>query len=190
MKRIKCAEAVVDVYEDFVSKRRVPKNYRVKELDVKTRRERTRKEAKIISEARRCGVPTPIIHNISSYGIRMERIKGKQLRDILDDKLCERVGETVGKLHTGGIIHGDLTTSNMILSDSDRVYLIDFGLSYFDQSVEARGVDVHVLFQTLKGMYDDEGLIEAFKRGYKRVFNGAEEVLRRTEEIEKRGRYL
>jgi tRNA A-37 threonylcarbamoyl transferase component Bud32 len=38
-------------------------------------------------------------------------------------------------------------------------------------------------------MHSDE-MIEAFKLGYKRVFSGADDVLKRVEEIRRRGRYL
>jgi Kae1-associated kinase Bud32 len=92
-------------------------------------------------------------------------------------------------LHTHGIIHGDLTTSNILFKDG-KLYLIDFGLSYLDKTVEARGVDVHVLFQTFESTHENhEELIETFKKGYALTFAGAEEVLGREREIEARGRY-
>lgn len=190
MHSVQCAEAIVDIYDDFVCKRRIKKSYRVGALDDQIRRQRTKTESKIISEARKGGVPTPIILDVSDYEIVMELIEGESLKNVLDENWCENVGEMTGKLHKHGIVHGDLTTSNIICSD-DKVYLIDFGLSYFDQSTEARGVDVHVFFQTMKSthMHSDE-MIEAFKLGYKRVFSGADDVLKRVEEIRRRGRYL
>ena len=188
--QIQCAEAIVDIYDDFVSKRRIPKSYRVKELDVQIRAKRTKTEAKIISEARRGGISTPIIFDISDYEIIMELIEGDSLKQVLEEELCVSVGEMVGKLHNLGIVHSDLTTSNMILSGG-KIYLIDFGLSYFDHSVEARGVDIHLLFQTFKSTHDEpEKLRDAFKIGYRRVFPGADEVLKRVIEIEQRGGYL
>jgi Kae1-associated kinase Bud32 len=96
----------------------------------------------------------------------------------------------VGKLHLGGIIHGDLTTSNMILVHG-KICLIDFGLSFYEKSVEAQGVDVHVYFQTLESTHDHpEELIEAFKVGYTRTYPEAPAVLKRVIEIKARGRYL
>ncbi|HDM35926.1 MAG TPA: Kae1-associated kinase Bud32 [Candidatus Syntrophoarchaeum butanivorans] len=186
---VHCAEAIVDIREDLVYKRRIPKDYRIKELDERIRRERTRFEAKILKEARKLGVPTPIVLDCWRDTITMEYIEGVQLKDCITEKYSEIAGELVGRLHSGGIIHGDLTTSNMIVSH-DRIYLIDFGLSFYDQTVEARGVDLHVFFQTLKSTHEDyERLIEAFKRGYRRQFDQAEPVLRRVSEIEARGRY-
>ena len=188
--KIQCAEAIVEIYEDSVKKRRIPKSYRAKELDDQIRSKRTKTEAKIISEARKGGVPTPIIYGISEYEITMEYIKGQLLKHGLNEKTCVKVGEMIGALHNHGIVHGDLTTSNMILTDK-KIYLIDFGLSYFDNSVEARGMDVHVLFQTFKSTHDNpEKLMEAFKIGYGNTFSKSKEVLKRVNEIERRGRYL
>ena len=99
----------------------------------------------------------------------------------------------VGRLHTTGIMHGDLTTSNMILRQSDgRCVLIDFGLSQVTTEIEQRGVDIHVMFQTLKSTNPKEagGFCAAFARGYAETFTGAGEVLAREQEIELRGRYL
>lgn len=188
--KIQCAEAIVEIYDDFVIKRRISKSYRASELDNQIRVSRTKTEAKIISEARKCGVSTPIIYDISDYEITMEYIQGQSLKHVIDGKTCVKVGEMVGALHNHGIVHGDLTTSNMILN-GEKIFLIDFGLSYFDNSVEARGVDVHVLFQTFKSTHDNsKELTEAFKIGYKNAFSKASEVLKRVDEIEKRGRYL
>jgi len=99
------------------------------------------------------------------------------------------VGELVGRLHSGEIIHGDLTTSNMIVA-SNKIYLIDFGLAFYEQTTEARGVDLHVFFQTLRSSHEGyEALIKAFKSGYCQGFDPAEPVLTRVAEIESRGRY-
>ncbi|MFC1787274.1 Kae1-associated kinase Bud32 [Halobacteriota archaeon] len=183
------AEATIESRDGYVFKKRIPKRYRIKELDEQIRRERTKYEAKMISEARRSGIPTPIIHDVTDYNIAMEYLDGPQLKHAIDVKLCKRIGDLVGRLHSSGIIHGDLTTSNMILSQG-RIYLIDFGLAYFDKSIEARGVDVHVLFQTFESTHDEHrALINAFIEGYKKTFDGAKEVIQRVKSIESRGRY-
>lgn len=189
---VRGAEAVIKREGEEIVKTRVEKGYRVEALDENIRRERTKNEAKIIHQARRAGVPTPIINEISleNNEIRMEFIDGKLLRNHISEELSCKVGELVGILHSNDIIHGDLTTSNLILSDG-KIYLIDFGLSFFDQGIEAKGVDVHVFFQTLRSTYDGaESLIKAFVDGYRKSFSKWEEVLKRVEEIERRGRYL
>ncbi|SNQ62394.1 Kae1-associated kinase Bud32 [Candidatus Methanoperedens nitratireducens] len=183
------AEAVISLEGDTIIKTRIQKRYRLKEIDENLRRERTRTEARLISEARRCGVPTPIIRDVVDYEIRMEYINGTALKNIITPALSERTGELVGRLHTCGIVHGDLTTSNILFKDG-KLFLIDFGLAYLDKSVEARGVDIHVLFQTYESTHENhEELIEAFKREYRRTFRDAEEVIERVKEIEARGRY-
>ena len=188
---LQCAEAIVEIKGELVYKRRIEKKYRVKEIDERIRRERTKNEAKIIEEARKGGVPTPIVFDITDYEIIMERIEGVLVREVIDEEISEKIGENVGILHKNGIIHGDLTTSNMILGDDGILYFIDFGLAYFSEEIEARGVDVHVFMQSLRGTHERyEELREAFIRGYKRTFPKAEEVLKRAEEIERRGRYV
>lgn len=184
------AEAVVDRQEGVVVKTRIEKRYRVGELDRRLRRERTRAEARLIHDARRLGVPTPIILDVEDSSITMEYIEGEPLKRVLTLDLSERLGELVGRLHSSNIIHGDLTTSNMILSN-DRIYFIDFGLAYVDPEIESKGVDVHVLFETYESTHEDyEKHIEAFKRGYRRTYGDAEAVFQRIKEIEARGRYL
>ncbi|HOV51488.1 MAG: putative bifunctional tRNA threonylcarbamoyladenosine biosynthesis protein [Methanosaeta sp. PtaB.Bin018] len=184
------AEAIITLENGTVRKWRLPKSYRQAELDERIRQERTLREAKITSDARRHGVLTPIIRDISRFELKMEHVRGEKLKDIITPEISEKVGEMVGRLHKGGIIHGDLTTSNMILR-SGKICLIDFGLSFYEKSVEAQGVDVHVYFQTLESTHDMPGeLEEAFKVGYARAYPGAEAVLARVREIKARGRYL
>lgn len=185
----KGAEAIVRIQDGRVVKQRIPKRYRVEMLDEKIRKERTRAEARLISEARRSGVPTPILYDVYGFTIEMEYIEGRPLKEVISVELCEKVGGIVGFLHAANIIHGDLTTSNMIW-DGERVYLIDFGLSFVSSSVEDKGVDVHVLFQTLESSHKGyEELTDAFCRGYRKNLANADEVLERVREIEKRGRY-
>jgi N6-L-threonylcarbamoyladenine synthase/protein kinase Bud32 len=184
------AEAVVSLEDEVVIKRRISKRYRQQELDLRLIMERTRAEARLIATARRAGVPTPIIQDITIDTIVMERIHGVLLKEELSPEHLCAAGKTVGRLHAAGIIHGDLTTSNMILRDGKCV-LIDFGLAQVSSEVETRGVDIHVLFQTLKSMTTaHESLKKAFVRGYAEQFGPYDEVLKREQEIERRGRYL
>jgi len=188
------AEAVVYLEEGpegekLLVKERVPKAYRLKEIDERIRKERNRTEARLMSEARRAGVPTPIIYDVEDFKLKMQYIEGAPIKYLITPELSEKVGELVGKLHSAGIAHGDLTTSNLLLAGS-RLYLLDFGLAHFEKSLEARGVDVHVLFQTFESTHrESEALKEAFKKGYGSTFIEAADVLKRVEEIKKRARY-
>ena len=142
-----------------------------------------------MSEARRSGVSTPIIYDVEDFKLKMQYIEGVPIKYLITPEISKKVGELVGKLHSSGIIHGDLTTSNLLLA-GERLYLLDFGLAYFDKGLEDRGVDVHVLFQTFESTHSaHEALIEAFKKGYHSTFIDSEDVLKRVEEIKKRGRY-
>ncbi|MDD4138389.1 MAG: bifunctional N(6)-L-threonylcarbamoyladenine synthase/serine/threonine protein kinase, partial [Methanoregula sp.] len=121
------AEAIVTFHNGVAEKRRVSKRYRVTALDKHIISDRTRAEARLIHVARRSGVPTPIISDITEDTIVMEQIQGTLLTLDLSDDNVREAGRMVGRLHSAGIMHGDLTTSNLILRESDRKYvLIDF----------------------------------------------------------------
>jgi N6-L-threonylcarbamoyladenine synthase/protein kinase Bud32 len=131
--------------------------------------------------------------DITEDTIVMEQVTGKMLTQNLTEEALHKAGRIVGKLHSSGIMHGDLTTSNMILRDGDGAcVLIDFGLAQVTSEVEQRGVDIHVLYQTLESTapHYADFLKTAFACGYAETFSGAAEVIAREHEIELRGRYL
>ncbi|MEM0203952.1 MAG: Kae1-associated kinase Bud32 [Archaeoglobaceae archaeon] len=173
---------------DVVVKRRKAKRYRIKEIDEMLRMRRTRTEARLISLARRIGVPTPIVLDVEGDTIVMERIHGIPVKECMSEEISREIGRLVAKLHNANIIHGDITPMNMILSDG-KIYFVDFGLAFVDSRIEAKGVDVHVYFESLKAGFEDwERLKRAFIEGYLEL--GKEEVIKRAEEIEERGRYV
>jgi len=183
-------EAEVRIYENVVEKIRRPKRYRHPKLDESLRRSRTRTEAKIIALARKHGVPTPIILDIEGDKIIMERIKGEPVKNVMSKEISREIGRMVARLHKAGIIHGDITPMNMILCDG-KIYFVDFGLSFIEDRVEPKGVDLHVYFESLKAGFDNwEELKEAFIEGYREEYEKADEVLERAKEIELRGRYI
>ncbi len=180
-------EAEVIIGEVVVKKRR-PKRYRIREIDEILRLRRTRTEAKLISLARRIGVPTPIVLDVEGDTIVMERIYGTPVKDCMSEEISREIGRLVAKLHNANIVHGDITPMNMILSEG-KIYFVDFGLAFVDNRVEAKGVDVHVYFESLKAGFENwESLKNAFVEGYLEF--GKEEVIKRAEEIEERGRYV
>jgi bifunctional N6-L-threonylcarbamoyladenine synthase / protein kinase Bud32 len=187
------AEAIVTFRNGKAEKRRLSKAYRAPALDNRLITERTRAEARLIAAARKGGVPTPIMSDITADTIMMEQVKGTLLTQNLTEAAVYKAGRMVGKLHTSGIIHGDLTTSNMILREEDGAcVLIDFGLAQVNSEIEQRGVDIHVLFQTLESTAPEsaDGLKTAFAAGYADTFAEAANVMTREHEIELRGRYL
>jgi len=182
-------EAEVRIYENKVEKIRRPKRYRIPELDEILRKSRTKSEAKIISIARRNGVPTPLIKDVIEDKIVMERIEGEPVKKVMNEDVSRKIGEMVARLHSKGIIHGDITPMNLI-KRGDNIYFIDFGLAFIEDRIEPKGVDIHVYFESLKASFDDwKNLRDAFIEGYMN-YEKAKEVLGRVEEIEERGRYV
>ena len=107
-------------------------------------------------------------------------------------KYCNEIGEYIAILHNNGIIHGDLTTSNMILNNkNNEICFIDFGLSFFSQKVEDRAVDLHLLKEALESKHYQfwEKAFKAVMQEYSKSAKDAEFTLKRLEAIEKRGRY-
>ena len=186
-----------------VVKARLPKKYRPAELDAAIRSYRTVHEPQLMHEAKKAGVPTPTIFlvDVKNTTITMEFVEGKQVKQLLGSiskkekqELCVKIGELIGKLHEQGVIHGDLTTSNMILSAEGKIFLVDFGLGEKNTELEARGVDLHLMKRALQSThYQFAGeCFEHVMRGYCAAV-GAEDtknVLEKIREIERRGRYV
>ncbi len=191
------AEAIILKKDDKVIKRRTKKSYRIKELDDKIRKRRTKSETKLLHKASKViDVPRVIEVDEEAKEIVMDFIDGKKLSDNLDKfplekqkKVARLIGENVAKLHNSDIIHGDLTTSNMILKNK-KVYFIDFGLGYNSQKIEDRAVDIHLLRQALESKHFQnwEILFKQVLKGYKKS-KGYEKILERLKAVEKRGRY-
>ncbi len=181
-----------------VEKTRLSKGYRHGELDGSLRTARTKAEVRLFGDARRLGVPVPIIYDVdlAEDRIVMEYVDGPTAKELLSDPhkdataLCYRIGALAGRLHSGDLIHGDLTTSNMILHE-DRLYLIDFGLGERKGDTEAMGVDLHLLREAFLSAHADRaGLFEEVLRGYRDAYAEADSIIEKAKEIEKRGRYL
>lgn len=194
------AEAIIYLDDSHLVKERIKKNYRLAQIDDKLRKLRTRKEARLLSEAKRAGVETPNMFSVDENGFKilMEFIDGKRLKEFLnetDDEnrkiIAEEVGKSIGLLHKQGIIHGDLTTSNMILKDN-KIYFIDFGLGDFSKRIENQAVDLSVLKEAFKSTHFKhlDLLWESFIKGYKQTNNNFNKVLDTLNDIEKRGRYV
>ena len=189
------AEAKLYVENGLITKERVKKGYRVVEIDERIRKQRTKAEAKILKKAFDLGVNVPKVETVDAFLIKMEYIDGKRLKDAVDSKnavlFAGKLGIMIGILHNNDIIHGDITTSNVIVRD-DLLYLIDFGLGYFSKSVEDRAVDLHLLecalistHQKLKSKFFD-----AFCMSYAKEYSDNGAVFTRLDAIRQRGRYV
>lgn len=197
------AESIIylDVFdgEEVVVKERIKKSYRIAQLDEQLRKFRTRKEVKLLTDVRKLGILTPKILNVdkSNHKIMMENIKGERLKEYLNSaspqgmrSICEQLGRQIGKLHSNNIVHGDLTTSNMILKDSE-IYFIDLSLGEFTKRVEDKAVDLKVLKETIKSTHFKifEDAWKNILEGYKQTCKDATAILDRLKEVEMRARY-
>jgi len=201
------AEAVIFKIGNKIIKDRIPKGYRHPDLDNKLRSRRTRAEAKLIKKAKEIiPVPKLILVNELTNEIDMTFINGKKLSDHLDKlkpaeitRTCKLIGSNIALLHDAGLIHGDLTTSNMILSKSrtlsdnsknQKVFFIDFGLGFHSDRIEDKAVDLHLIKQALEARHS-----KIYKKSFKSVLSGYKKsknykkTLIRLEKVEKRGRY-
>lgn len=181
------AEATVAI-EDDVRKTRVPKSYRHPQLDERLRRERTRAEARVTSDARQLGVPTPVIRDVDEQEskIVLEHVGTADLRDDPTERRVQDVGRSLATLHAADIVHGDPTTRNVRIGD--RTWLIDFGLAYYSEATEDHAMDLHVFCQSLEGTTaTPTPLVSAFEDAYRDAGDPA--VIDQLRTIEGRGRY-
>ncbi|MCK9595622.1 Kae1-associated serine/threonine protein kinase [Candidatus Pacearchaeota archaeon] len=197
------AEAVIILKDNLVTKDRIKKSYRIKELDEKIRKRRTKSEKKLLEKASKIiNAPNPFPLK-EEHKIEMPFIDGKKISDILDSfpiakqkQICKTIGQQIAKMHDADIIHGDLTTSNMICDSASlhtlrpKIFFIDFGLGYISKKIEDRAVDLHLLKQALEAKHfkDWEVLFKSVLDGYK-DYKESPKVLERLLAVERRGRY-
>ena len=183
---------------EVVLKQRVVKGYRHPTLDKSLQATRIKNEARLMLEARRAGIPVPVIYSIdlSENRIVMEEVKGPRVKDALEAlpvdgarAVCRKIGEVAAALHSHDIVHGDLTTSNMLM-DGDRIVVIDFSLGSKSSDMEDKGVDMHLLEEAFHSAhYKRSELYDDVKDSYTKAYADGAEVLKKVKEIEKRGRY-
>ena len=200
------AEATISLSENKITKKRIKKSYRYPDLDKKIRLRRTKAEAKILSKASKI-IPVPKILEVDekSCKIILEHIKGKKLSEHLEKipnkkKAYNQIGKNAALLHNSGLIHGDLTTSNMILGNSEKsptisknqkVYFIDFGLGFHSDKAEDKAVDLHLIKEALEAKHPSlyKTAFRTIINSYKKHSKNSLQVLTRLEKVEKRGRY-
>lgn len=177
-----------------IRKERVAKGYRHPTLDRTLRAARTRAEARLLAQARKAGVRTPLVYAVEDDALVLELLPGIQLKQLLKRDPAKaqgplvRGGVAIARLHARGLVHGDLTTSNVLVHE-DGIALLDFGLAALNAEDEDKGGDLHVLMEALEATHAD--LPDAFRHvltGY-RMAGGSEAVERKVEEIVRRGRY-
>ena len=185
----------------LVLKWRQAKSFLLKDIDSQLRKSRTSRECKMLTISRSLGVPTPAVYsvNLDKHMILMDFISGTQFKQLAGDiprstliSLSREFGKLIALLHEGDVVHGDPTTSNVIVSKNSRMWIIDFGLSEMNATTEMKGVDLHLIHRALETTHWDlqETMLDATLEGYIEVLgNVAEPTLSRMKEIRERGRY-
>ena len=157
------AESIVRVLNEgskpIVEKYRLPRKYRIKEIDEMLRKRRTKQEAKLLRKASQKGLPVPQVYRADKYTISMEFIDGEK-RDKITKSVAIELGKILAELHNTGIIHGDFTLANIIFTKKGIV-IIDFGLGFFSDSIEHKAVDAFTMFKSL-----DESVGFSFLESY------------------------
>ena len=186
------AEAIIIQKGNLIIKERLSKSYRHPELDQKIIKQRTKREAKLLELARKIiNSPNSQIEDLNK--IKMSFIEGKKLSENLEKlnykDISKKIAKAIARLHDNEIIHGDLTTSNMILTEDNNLFFIDFGLGFMSNRIEDKAVDLHLIKQALEakhyGIWEEcfNILLKEYDSKYKiRVIN-------QLKKVESRGRY-
>ena len=195
--------AEADVYSTVWNKKkaiikiRKKKSYRNSLLDQKIRKQRTIRESQIISQVKSFGISTPLIYfmDTGNCSILMQHIDGTLVRDMEDSKIvkaCSEIGKIVGTMHKNGIMHGDLTTSNFILSKK-KLILIDFGLANRTEKPDDHAIDLRLFKEILNSAHANilNKSWNNFLKGYSKSVGEkyCKKIIKLVGVIESRGRY-
>lgn len=195
--------AEADIYlttwngHNSILKIRKKKDYRVHLLDTRIRTLRTIREAKMISETKSFGITTPLVYFVDEKKceIYLQFVPGKLVKDLPAKqivKICKDIGRIVGTLHKNGVMHGDLTTSNFILSPHGLV-ILDFGLSQKTDQVDDYAIDLRLFKEVLNSAHAQivDKSWASFIQGYQKILGNllTNKVLNQVLVIERRGRY-
>jgi Kae1-associated kinase Bud32 len=196
------AEAIIRLKEDQISKERFKKYYRHPLLDLSLRRSRTKREAKVLEKLKELNFPSPRLEGFSDQKmtLKMSFVPGIKVRDFLRSPslktselsvIAREIGRLTAKLHQNNMIHGDLTTSNLIWDNNKKqLFFIDFGLSFFSDKAEDKAVDLFLLDRALESTHYQyyPKVFELIKESYKEDYHGSELILDRFLQVTSRGR--
>lgn len=187
-----------------IVKERFSKKYRHPTLDSKLTVKRLNAEARCMTKARRLGVTTPVLYAVDPilHSLTFEYVDGPPVKDILlgfgssgidEEKMADiafQIGVAIGKIHDGGLIHGDLTTSNMLIrSGTNQLVLIDFGLSFTSTLPEDKAVDLYVLERALLSMHSSCGnVMDRILAAYKKSSKQWSSTWNKLAQVRQRGR--
>ncbi|XP_020237464.1 EKC/KEOPS complex subunit TP53RK isoform X2 [Cajanus cajan] len=187
-----------------VVKERFSKKYRHPTLDSKLTLKRLNAEARCMTKARKLGVCTPVLYAVDAvlHTLTFEYINGPSVKDVFLefgsgganeeslDKIASQIGVAIAKLHDGGLVHGDLTTSNMLLkNDTNQLVLIDFGLSFTSTLPEDKAVDLYVLERAILSMHSSCGnVMNQILAAYRKSSKQWSSTMNKLAQVRQRGR--
>ncbi|CAH3153551.1 unnamed protein product [Porites evermanni] len=164
-------------------------------------------EVRSMLRCRKAGICTPAVFFVdyTTHCIYMEEIENSETaRDHINNLLgnpeekseqilqvlAEKIGSCLADMHNVDCIHGDLTTSNILLkTGAENIILIDFGLSFISALTEDKGVDLYVLERAFLSTHPNtEELFKIILESYRKKANKAEEVIKKLDEVRLRGR--
>ena len=179
------AEATIKKLDDTIIKQRMPKTYRIPEIDERLRKFRTRREAKVLQKLEHLQFPAPHVRDWSDkrMEIVMDLLEGPTLQQKGVINHAEEIGQRIAELHNTNIIHGDLTPANM-LWHKESVHLIDFGLSLFSEKIEDKAVDLHLFERSLHTSFPMKDILTS----YKQHAQESDKIMKRLEQVRTRGR--
>ncbi|KAF8927899.1 TP53 regulating kinase [Dissophora ornata] len=144
--------------------------------------------------------PTVYMVDLDKSLIYMEYIEGTSVRDYLvteeahtpeaQKRVAVEIGHALGRMHNIDVIHGDLTTSNLLMrQESGSVVLIDFGLSYVSQLIEDKAVDLYVLERAFTSTHPNtEVMFAQILEAYGESGKASKQILKKLEDVRMRGR--
>jgi Kae1-associated kinase Bud32 len=191
----KGAEAeILQINENTLIKKRISKKYRLKEIDDKILSLRNKREFKVLKKLHdnNINVPKPFEYNEEELYFSFEFLNGKNLKESLNEKYNEeliyKALNEIIKIHNLNIVHNDLTSLNMI-NYKNKIYIIDFGLAKFTNSIEEKAVDLNLFFTCIKNEHPNYYNLknELENKYFSKTIEG-DKIIQRLHQIEKRGR--
>ncbi|KAF9306367.1 TP53 regulating kinase [Mortierella antarctica] len=185
-----------------IIKERFAKAYRHPTLDKKLTSRRVIQEARCLNRCQKAFIDTPTVYlvDVDSSLIYMEFIEGCSVRDYLTTdeghlpeaqaKVAKEIGTALGKMHNIDVVHGDLTTSNLMMrKESGSLVLIDFGLSYVSNLIEDKAVDLYVLERAFTSTHPNtEVMFAQILEAYGQSSKASKLILKKLEDVRMRGR--
>ena len=187
-----------------IVKERFQKSYRLPELDRKLTHRRMAQEIRSIARCRKHGIRAPAVYHFD-YEHRLLYLENiadgvlvKEYVNQLDgegdgdglQKLMDLIGTTLAKMHSVDVVHGDLTTSNMIFDCvKGNLTLIDFGLSHVSSLIEDKAVDLYVLERAFLSTHPrTEEQFRTLLSSYSSSSTSTRAVSKKLDEVRMRGR--